>query len=191
MAHDIDKTLLTRKQIDERVKVVAAQIHARIRKLTPPGSPGGLKQDPRVTIVPIMTGSMIFAADLIRDLPVRMRVQIVAISSYPGTATKSKGALMKTELAAMADDLAGSHVLIVDDILDSGQTLDLAIRSIKEYKPASVETCVFLRKDRPEAQAFPVDYVCFDIPDEFVVGYGLDYDGYYRNLPDVVTLKEV
>lgn len=187
MAHDIDKTLLTRKQIELRVKEVAAQIHARLRELTPAGG----KEDPRVTIVPIMTGSMIFASDLIRDLPVRMRVRIVAISSYPGTATKSKGALMQTELAAVAEDLLGSHVLILDDILDSGQTLDLAIKSIKAYGPASVETCVFLRKDRPEAQAFPVDYVCFDIPDEFVVGYGLDYDGYYRNLPDVVTLREV
>ncbi len=187
MTHAIDKTLLTRQQIEERVKQVAAQVHAHLRKLTPPNSGGDL----RITIVPIMTGAMIFTADLIRDMPVRMRVRVVAISSYPGTATKSKGALMQTELAAVAEDLVGSHVLIVDDILDSGQTLQLAVSSIQAYKPESIQTCVFLRKDRPEAKAFPADYVCFDIPDEFVVGYGLDYDGYYRNLPEVVTLKEV
>jgi hypoxanthine phosphoribosyltransferase len=187
MTHAIDKTLLTREQIEQRVKEVAAKIHAHLRKLSPPKN----GEDLRITIVPIMTGAMIFTADLIRDMPVRMRVRIVAISSYPGTATKSKGALMQTELAAVAEDLVGSHVLIVDDILDSGQTLDLAIKSIASYKPASIQTCVFLRKDRPEARAFHVDYACFDIPDEFVVGYGLDFDGYYRNLPEVVTLKEV
>jgi hypoxanthine phosphoribosyltransferase len=79
-------------------------------------------------------------------------------------------------------------VLVLDDILDSGGTLRTVIPMIEALGPASVKSCVLLRKDRPEARKTHVDYVGFDIPDEFVVGYGLDYNDYYRNLPDIVTL---
>jgi hypoxanthine phosphoribosyltransferase len=184
MQTDIQKTLLTRDEIQARVKQVARSIRDRFEALARPDAPIGAE----ITIVPILTGSMIFAADLIRELPLKMKIHMVSISSYPGASTSSKGALMQTELAAFADDLAGHHVLLVDDILDSGQTLELATRKIAAFKPASLQTCVLLRKNRPEAMAFPVDYVCFDIPDEFVVGYGLDYAGYYRNLPTISTL---
>jgi hypoxanthine phosphoribosyltransferase len=83
----------------------------------------------------------------------------------------------------------GRHVVLLDDILDSGQTIRAVVPIFKEMGAASVRVCVLLRKDRPEARSTPCDYVGFDIPDEFVVGYGLDYDDYYRNLPEVVTLK--
>jgi len=81
-------------------------------------------------------------------------------------------------------------VLLIDDILDSGGTLNLVVPLLKQLGAASVRTCVLLRKDRPAARAVQADYVGFDIPDEFVIGYGLDFDNVYRNLPDICTLKE-
>jgi len=92
-------------------------------------------------------------------------------------------------VAQQLGDLHGRRVVLVDDILDSGQTLRLVQSVIRSQGAASVKTCVLLRKDRPVSRDVQVDYVGFDIPDDFVVGYGLDYDNYYRNLPDIVTLK--
>ncbi len=93
---------------------------------------------------------------------------------------------MRSELPR---NLAGKHVLVVDDILDSGQTLDVLGKLILEQKPASLRLCVLLRKPGKAKVAVKADYVGFDIPDEFVVGYGLDYDGFYRNYPEIATLK--
>jgi hypoxanthine phosphoribosyltransferase len=87
-------------------------------------------------------------------------------------------------------EIQGRHVLVVDDILDSGGTIHMVVPALREMGAASVKSCVLLRKDRPTAHAVHVDYVGFEIPDKFVVGYGLDYNDYYRNLPDIVTLKE-
>jgi len=151
------------------------------------GSAGGNGRE--ITLVPILTGSLIFVADLIRHMPLRMRIQLVSISSYRGSTTLPRAAQIERGLTDLPESLAGRHVVLVDDILDSGQTLGLAREMLLQRDPASVRTCVLLRKRRPEALACPVDYVCFDIPDTFVVGYGLDYNGYYRNLPDIVTLK--
>ena len=92
-------------------------------------------------------------------------------------------------LGQQLGDVSGRHVLLVDDILDSGGTIRLVVPLVAALGAATVKTCVLLRKDRPAAQETPVDYVGFEIPDEFVVGYGLDYNNYYRNLPDIVTLK--
>ena len=86
-------------------------------------------------------------------------------------------------------DVRGRRVLLVDDILDSGTTLKTVVPLLLAQGPVSLKTCVLLRKDRPTAQAVPIDYVGFEIPDEFVVGYGLDFNNYYRNLPSLVTLK--
>ena len=99
---------------------------------------------------------------------------------------ESKGVAMRSELPP---NLAGKHVVIVDDILDSGQTLDLLKRLVLEQKPASVRLCVLLRKPGKAKIDLRPEYVGFDIPDEFVVGYGLDYDGFYRNYPEIATLK--
>ena len=92
-------------------------------------------------------------------------------------------------VAKQLGDVRGRHVLLVDDILDSGQTIRLVKGVLLEQGAISVRTCVLLRKDRPAARETEVDYVGFDIADVFVVGYGLDFDNYYRNLPDIVTLK--
>jgi hypoxanthine phosphoribosyltransferase len=140
-----------------------------------------------IVLVPVLTGSIIFVADLMRELPNKMRISLVTASSYPGKATASKGVRLS---GAMPDDFTGKHVLIVDDVLDSGSTIRLIREEIARRRPRSLRTCVLLRKTRPSAMQTPCEYVGFDIPDEFVVGYGLDYDNYYRNLPEVGTLKK-
>ena len=181
MQGDIERVLIDRGEIARRLDALADEVS---RDFT-----GGGDSEGEVTLVPILTGSIIFVADLMRRMPQRMRIHLLSVASYPGKATTSRGAAVKQELTNLPASLAGQNVLLVDDILDSGGTLTLARKLLAERGPASVRTCVLLRKRRPEAMAYPVDYVAFDIPDEFVVGYGLDYDDLYRNLPEIVTLK--
>jgi len=146
----VDRVLVSAEQIAARVPVLAHEIAAAL---------GPSPRDP--VLLAVMTGALIFAADLIRHLPVPLRIALATVTSYPGTATSSQGARLKGELPP---DLAGRDVLLVDDILDSGRTL---------------------RKHAARSLPIVCEHVGFDIPDEFVVGYGLDYDGYYRNLPAV------
>ena len=154
--------------------------------ITADHSPPAVPTNGEITLVPILTGAMIFAADLIRELPMRMKIGLLTVSSYPGTSVQSQGSQV---LWQKLGNVRGAHVLLVDDILDSGGTLRLVRQQISEMGPASVKTCVLLRKPTAGANQTPVDYVGFDIPNEFVVGYGLDHGDYYRNLPDIVTLK--
>jgi hypoxanthine phosphoribosyltransferase len=167
---------LSRERIAARVAELAGQIV------------GDLDSRP-LALAALMTGSLIFAADLIRQLPVRMRLHLVNISSYPGTATVSKGPRL---LGPLPEDLTGQTVLLLDDILDSGRTLAKMVDVLKQAGAASVRTCVLLAKPprlRAPEGLQAADYVGFDIGEEFVVGYGLDYDDYYRNLPDIAVLK--
>lgn len=179
MRSDIDRVLISRERIAERVAAMAAEI---VADHTPPRTPG----DAEITIVPVLTGAMIFCCDLIRHMPIYLRIGLIAVSSYPGSATQSQGAKVLDRKLA---DLRGKHVLLIDDILDSGNTMRLIVPLIEETGAAGVKTCVLLRKDRPATRAVRCDYVGFEIPDEFVVGYGLDYNNFYRNLPDIVTLR--
>jgi hypoxanthine phosphoribosyltransferase len=180
MLDHIDTILIDREQIAERVQEMARAIAADFRR----DSRG--QADPQLTIIAVLTGSLVFLADLVRHLPVMVRLRLVTVSSYPGSATTSQGPRLEGPLPG---DLSGQHVLIVDDILDSGKTLRFVRHLLVQRNPASLRSCMLLRKMIPSAMAEHADYVGFDIPDAFVVGYGLDYDGYYRNLPDVVTLK--
>ena len=179
MKSDFDRVLIPQDRIAARVREMAAQI---VADHTPPKMPG----DAEISIVPILTGAMIFTADLIRQMPIPMKIGLMTVSSYPGSAVRSQGATILTQ---QLKHVAGRHVLLVDDILDSGETLKAVVPLLKELGAATVKTAVLLRKDRPAAREVHADYVGFDIPDEFVVGYGLDYDDYYRNVPDIVTLK--
>jgi hypoxanthine phosphoribosyltransferase len=182
MQQDIERILIDRHTIANRVRELAEQITADFY------AEGGTGE-PEITIVPILTGSFMFVADLIRDLPLRMQIRLISVSSYPGTSTTAQKAKVGSDLDDLPASFAGSHVLLVDDILDSGQTIKLVSEILSAKNPISLKTCVLLRKQREAAMQQPVDYVAFDIPDEFVVGYGLDYDDYYRNLPDIVVLK--
>jgi hypoxanthine phosphoribosyltransferase len=170
----------------ERVLVPRDRIAARVHELAT-----RLAEEYRgteLTILAVLTGSLIFLADLVRNMPLMMRLDVVSISSYPGAATRSQGPRFRL---APAVELAGRDVLIIDDILDSGQTLQLLVDAIAPYHPASLRTCVLLRKDRPDVDdRIEADYAGFDVPDEFVIGYGLDHDLLYRNLPDICVLRD-
>jgi hypoxanthine phosphoribosyltransferase len=178
MHGDIQRVLIPHDQIAMRVRELAKAI---TEDHTPPRMPEG-----EITIVPIMTGAMIFCADLIRQIPIQIRIGLLAVSSYPGSSITTQGSQV---LSQQIGDLRSRHVLLLDDILDSGGTVKLVVPLLKNLGAITVKTCVLLRKDRPSAREVSVDYVGFEIPDEFVVGYGLDYNDYYRNLPDIVTLK--
>ena len=178
MHGDIDRVLISQYQIMARVKEMAEQItrdHAMSKS-----------RDAEITIVPILTGALVFCGDLIRQLPIKMRIGLVTVSSYPGAALRTQGSQI---IGKQIGDIRGRHVLLLDDILDSGGTINTVVPVLKDLGAVSVKVCVLLRKDRPTAKEAQADYVGFEIPDEFVVGYGLDYNNYYRNLPDIVTLK--
>src|SRR5688572_17075305 len=164
MVGDIERILISRERIAQRVREMAAQITA---DHSPPAMPDG----DEITIVPILTGAMIFCCDLIREIPIAMRIGLLTVSSYPGSALRSQGSQV---LSQQLSDVRGRHVLLLDDILDTGGTLRKVVPILRELGAVSVKTCVLLRKaDRPEAKDVTADYVGFDIPDEFVVGYGL------------------
>ena len=137
-------------------------------------------------IVGVMTGAFVFLADLMRNLVMPIRLDIVSVCSYPGESTQSRGPQLTLPPTG---DLTGRDVLVVDDILDSGRTMTFLLDFFSAAKPASLRTCVLLRKDMGASVERPdADFVGFDIPDEFVVGYGLDYDNLYRGLPDLCVL---
>jgi hypoxanthine phosphoribosyltransferase len=178
MLEDIEKVLLDASVIQKRVESLAVEIVSDIESALDDGE--------TLMIVPVLTGSLIFVADLVRLLPRRLRIDVVTVMSYPGTATESQGSQI---IGALPDHLEGAHVLIVDDIFDTGRTVSLLREKLGALRPASLKVCVLLRKpDRAVVSEQP-DYVGFDIPDEFVVGYGLDFDGHYRNLPCIGTLS--
>jgi hypoxanthine phosphoribosyltransferase len=179
MEKDIDRVLFSRDVIQRRVAELATQI---VKDHTPADG----SEPPEITVVPILTGAMIFCCDLMRHIPIAMKIGLLTVSSYPGTSVRSQGVSV---LSQQLGSVKGRHVVLVDDILDSGRTIQAVVGIIRDLGAASVRVAVLLRKDRPEARATQADYVGFDIPDEFVVGYGLDFDDYYRNLPEVVTLK--
>lgn len=186
MVADVESVLIDRAQIALRVHDLGRELAKDLQEeLKRENDPEGHN---RIIFVPILTGALVFTADLIRELSMKLSLRVVAVSSYPGTSVESKGAKLAGELPR---DLAGKHVVIVDDILDSGQTLGLIDELVQMQKPASVRICVLLKKP-PEVRKREVKahYVGFDIPNEFVVGYGLDYDGFYRNLPYIGVLKQ-
>lgn len=168
--------MITRQQISQRVESLAAEIteHYQGRELT---------------VVAVLTGSLVFLADLVRCLPLKMRIEVISASSYSGKSTESQ--VLELSLPA-GFDLAGRDVLLLDDILDSGQTIRALIDELAGHGPASLRSCVLLRKNRPDVgERIQPDYVGFDVPHEFVVGYGLDYDNFYRNLPDICVLRDM
>ena len=176
MQGDVEQVLIPAREIADRVGAMAGQILADL------GPAAG-----DLTIVPIMTGAFVFTADLIRRMPAKLKINLMTVRSYPGGSLRTQGSQV---VAQQLGDVAGRHVLLIDDILDSGGTLKLVVPLLQEMHAASVRTCVLLRKDRDTAREVQADYVGFDIPDKFVVGYGLDFDNVYRNLPDICVLKE-
>jgi len=140
-----------------------------------------------LTVIAILHGGLILLADLLRRVQLPLKIETISVSSYHG-GTESSGTVIFNQVHL--PPLDGEHVLVLDDILDSGRTLSAIRQKLSaEYNAASVKTCVLLRKRKVRAAEVDADYVGFDIDDEFVVGYGLDYQGHYRNLPFIGTLK--
>jgi len=175
---DIERVLVTADAIADRVGELAEELG---RGLAEAGA-----ADEGIVLMPVMTGSMLFVSDLVRRLPHKLRLELALVSSYPGTAKESRGATLTMPLPT---ELAGRHVVLVDDILDSGGTIRFLRQELAKQSPASLRSIVLLRKPRPDAADVACEHVGFEIPDEFVVGYGLDFDGLYRNLPYIGTLR--
>lgn len=177
MQADIDRIILHHDQIRAGVRRVAAEI-AEVY--------GPVESGPGLTLVPVLAGSIIFLADLIRELPVKMKIALVQISAYPGRSTTAGDARTVMDLNG---DVRGRHVLIVDDILDSGKTLRRVQAMVRSHEPESVRTAVLLRKPSKAPPDVRADFVGFDIEDLFVVGYGLDFNDLYRNFPHIAVLR--
>ena len=174
MLDDIDRILFHEQTILSRLDAMAAEITEAYR-------------GKELTVVAVLNGSLIFAADLLRRIPLPLKLDCVSAASYHG-GTASSGAV--TFAPGGLPDLAGREVLVIDDILDSGRTLRaICARLDQEARPKSVRICVLLEKRAPRAVEVSADFVGFQIENEFVVGYGLDCAGRYRNLPFVGVLK--
>ena len=166
------RVLIHEDEIRRRVDEVAAQI-ARAYA------------DQPLTIVGVLTGCLVFLADLIRRLDLPLKIALVQASSYRGASTTPGELHVQDELLP---DLKGRHILLIDDILDTGRTLSHMLNHLRGLGTASVRTAVLLRKEGRQEVSIEPDFIGFTIPNAFVVGYGLDYDDEYRNLPFIGVL---
>ena len=166
------------------VIISEAMIKRRVRRLGTEISAAYGEEE--ITVVAIINGALLFASDLLRQLSCAIRLDCIRVSSYrDGTRPQGKPEIVHSPTI----DIANRHVLLIDDILDTGQTLSVVVGLIKKLRPASVKTCVLLDKKGRRQVAFEADFVGFQIPDQFVVGYGLDFAERYRNLPCIGVLK--
>jgi len=168
---EIESILITEEQIAARVSEMTAEIQGDFKGR-------------ELVVVSLLTGTVMFLADLIRHLELPLRLDFMGVSSY-GDGTKSGELVFTKELRL---DVAGRDVLLVDDILDTGRTVDRVLAKLFVLRPRSIKTCVLLDKPSRRTEKVKADYVGFVIPDKFVVGYGLDYAERYRNLPFVGVL---
>ncbi|HMJ06615.1 MAG TPA: hypoxanthine phosphoribosyltransferase [Chthoniobacterales bacterium] len=174
MQDDLERILFDQATIFARLDQIAAQITADYH-------------DRELTVIAVLNGSLIFMADLLRRIPLPLKLDCLSVASYHG-GTKSTGEVVFRQVAL--PDVQGRHILILDDILDSGLTLNAIRRKLEEAQPLSVRVCVLLEKKIDRAAPIHADYVGFEIGNEFVVGYGLDYLERYRNLPSIGVLRK-
>jgi hypoxanthine phosphoribosyltransferase len=174
MLDDIERVLIHEQTILSRLDAMAREITEVYR-------------GQELTVLVVLNGSLIFAADLLRRVPLPLKIDCLRVASYHG-GTESSGVV--TFDKRFNPDVKDRHVLVIDDILDSGRTLHaVCARLRQELQPKTVRVCVLLSKNCPRAEALAADFVGFEIANEFVVGYGLDYAEHYRNLPFVGVLK--
>lgn len=173
MHKDVLKVLLTKEQIAQRTKELAEQINKDYAGKS-------------VLMICILRGAVLFFADLARLLDVDVRLDFMAVSSYgAGTSTSGEVRIVKD----VSQPIEGLHVILVEDIIDTGRTLKYLKRLMESRNPASLKICALLDKPSRRETDLQGDYVGFEVPNEFVVGFGLDYAERYRNLPDVCVLK--
>ena len=174
MQEDLDRVLFDEQTILRRLDEIAAQISSDY-------------ENRELTVIAVLNGSLIFAADLLRRIPLPLKLDCLSVASYHG-GTTTTGEVIFKQIAL--PDVAGRHILILDDILDSGVTLAAIRDKLTTERPLSVKICVLLRKLKARLRPVEADYVGFNIGDEFVVGYGLDYLERYRNLSCVGVLRK-
>ena len=174
MQGDLDRILFDEATIHRRLDELAAKISHDYR-------------DRELTVIAILNGSVFLIADLLRRIPLPLKLDCLSVASYHGQ-TKPSGELVFRQVSL--PDVAGRDVLILDDILDSGMTLSTIREKLEAAGPLSVRICVLLQKKKTRTRTIDPDYVGFEIADEFVVGYGLDYMERYRNLPCIGVLKK-
>ncbi len=170
---DVERVVASEQEVAAKVAALAAAVDADYAGR-------------EVLLVGVLKGAVMIMADLARALTVPVSMEFMAVSSY-GSSTSSSGVVRI--LKDLDKDIAGRHVLVVEDVIDSGLTLSWLLRNLQSRGPASVEVCALLRKPEAQKVDIPVKYVGFDIPDEFVVGYGLDYAERYRDLPFIGVLR--
>ena len=174
MDKDIKAVLLSKKQIAEKVVQLAEKITEDYKNSD-------------LMVIGILKGSVFFLTDLVREIKLPLNMDFMVVSSY-GASTKSSGVVRIIKDLEM--DIEGKDVLIVEDIVDTGLTLSYLMENLRSRNPKSLKLCSLLNKPERRKINITLDYNGFDIPDEFAVGYGLDYNENYRNLPDICILKQ-
>ena len=174
LVNDIGEILLTEEQIAARVAELGRKISADYAGRS-------------LTLVSVLKGSLPFMADLMRQISLPLRIDLMEVSSYGGTATESSG--LVRIIKDLSASISGEDVLLVEDIIDTGLTLNYLVRYLRGKNPSSLKICTLLDKPARRLVEIPVDYQGFEIPDQFVVGYGLDYSERYRNLRFVGVLR--
>ena len=175
MNNDIRDILITETEIKNRVSELAQKLTIDYKHKN-------------LTIIGVLNGSLVFLADLIRQISSPVKIDTIRASTYVGASTFPTA---DTEIINNVNlNVKGEHVLIVDDILDTGKTLSEIVQMITKHDPLSIKVCVLLNKTARRERVIEPDYCCFEIEDKFVVGYGLDFDNRYRNLPYVAVLRE-
>jgi hypoxanthine phosphoribosyltransferase len=174
MRGDLERVLFDEPAIHRRLDDIAAQISNDYRER-------------ELTVIAVLHGSLMFVADLLRRIPLPLKLECLNVASYHGK-TETSGEVIFKQITL--PDVAGRDILILDDILDSGHTLAAVRETLETAKPHSIRVCVLLSKKKQRVREVAVDYVGFEIEDEFVVGYGLDFREHYRNLPYIGVLRK-
>jgi hypoxanthine phosphoribosyltransferase len=175
MTYKIDRTMISEVEISQRVKELASEIE------------NDFNNEPIILII-VLKGSFVFAADLIREMKGDINIDFISVSSYSDqTETTGKVKLLK-DLDA---DITNQNVVVIEDIIDSGLTLHFLRDHLQMHKPKNIKICTLLDKPERRRVDMKVDYVGFVIPDEFIVGYGIDYAQKFRNLPYIATVKTI
>lgn len=170
---DIDHILVTSDQLREEIGRIGERISADYAGKD-------------LLLVGVLKGAIMFMVDLARAIDLPVTIDFMAVASY-GASTETSGIVRI--LKDLDNSIEGKHVLVVEDIIDSGLTLNYTLETLRARNPASLRVCALLNKKERRLVDVPVDYVCFNIPDEFVVGYGLDFNQIYRNLPFIGVLR--
>ena len=170
---DIDHILVTSDQLREEIARIGERITADYT-------------GKELLLVGVLKGAIMFMVDLARSIDLPVTIDFMAVASY-GASTQTSGIVRI--LKDLDNSIEGKHVLVVEDIIDSGLTLNYTLETLRARNPASLRVCALLNKKERRQVDVPVDYVCFEIPDEFVVGYGLDFNQIYRNLPFIGVLR--